>query len=294
MKTYLRHKILNVVDVKELIALEYLDFEGKYQDYAESHDFWELCYIERGTVVLLLEDREQMLLEREIILIPPNKRHSYFSLMGNANSVFVICFESSSQSLRALSEFRFFAEREQTNQMKQIIEESKKTFRMNESDLLEALPNPIFGGQQVILLQLERLLIYLLRRLSVEKNSDVVFLNGDDFYKDMVEVILRYFRRNLHEKLSLDDICERFNYSRSFLCKMFKEETGESLMTCFARLKMEEAARMLAHSDKTVSAIATELGYSEAKYFCATFKKHMGVSPGWYRKQQTEDGASPS
>ena len=38
MKTYLRHRIQNVVDVKELIALEYLDFEGKYKEYVEKHN----------------------------------------------------------------------------------------------------------------------------------------------------------------------------------------------------------------------------------------------------------------
>jgi len=41
MKTYLRHKVLNVVDIKELTAIEYLDFEGKYKEYVEKHDFWE-------------------------------------------------------------------------------------------------------------------------------------------------------------------------------------------------------------------------------------------------------------
>ena len=50
MKTYLRHRTLNVIDVKELIALEYLDFEGKYKDYSERHDFWELCYAESGDI----------------------------------------------------------------------------------------------------------------------------------------------------------------------------------------------------------------------------------------------------
>ena len=67
MKTYLRHRISNVVDVKELIVFEYLDFEGKYKDYSESHDFWELCYVEKGermTCVRLdhpLGDRKLML-----------------------------------------------------------------------------------------------------------------------------------------------------------------------------------------------------------------------------------------
>ena len=43
MKTYLKISPLNVIDVKALVALEYLDFEGKYKNYTESHDFYELC-----------------------------------------------------------------------------------------------------------------------------------------------------------------------------------------------------------------------------------------------------------
>lgn len=34
MKTYIRHKIYNAIDIKELIAVEPLDFEGKYRDYS--------------------------------------------------------------------------------------------------------------------------------------------------------------------------------------------------------------------------------------------------------------------
>ena len=36
IKTYLRHKIENVIDIKELFALEYLDFDGKYKNYSVS------------------------------------------------------------------------------------------------------------------------------------------------------------------------------------------------------------------------------------------------------------------
>lgn len=77
MKTYLRHRILNVIDVKELIALEYLDFEGKYSGYSENHDFWEICYVEYGCVTLTLEDNTHSLTEKQIMLIAPNTKHSY-------------------------------------------------------------------------------------------------------------------------------------------------------------------------------------------------------------------------
>lgn len=285
MKTYLRHRICNVIDIKELIALEFLDFEGKYKNYVEAHDFWELCYVRTGEISLFLEEETRPLSEGQILLIPPNRRHSYYAKDGNKNRVFVICFDSFSQALIPVSRTIFSPEDEQISCMEKIMKEYSLTFCMNESEQLEVLPSPLFGGQQALMLQLEYLLISLVRRMSVEKNSDIVFFSDENFYSDLANVMMRFLRENVNRKLSLDDICSRFSYSRSFLCKTFKEQTGESLITCFNRLKMEEAQRMLTETGETVSGIADSLGLREVKYFDALFKRHTGVTPKVYREQ---------
>ena len=77
MKSYLKHKIVNLVDIKKLAAVEYLDFEGKYKDYVEKHDFWELCFVEKGKIAFNIEDNHAMLKENCLLLIPPDKEHSY-------------------------------------------------------------------------------------------------------------------------------------------------------------------------------------------------------------------------
>lgn len=88
MKTYLRHRISNVVDVKELIVFEYLDFEGKYKDYSESHDFWELCYVEKGEIILTVDGVKYTLSDNELLVIPPNSVHAYSSKNGNESRIF--------------------------------------------------------------------------------------------------------------------------------------------------------------------------------------------------------------
>ena len=155
---------------------------------------------------------------------------------------------------------------------------------MNENELLELLVSHSFGGQQAIILQLEYLLIRLLRQLSAEKNSRVVFLNGDNFYPDLVEIIAGYLKNNIGKKITLDDICARFNYSRSFICKIFKEQTGETVITYFNRLKTEEAKRLLSETKMSVTEISETLGFSEAKYFGMLFRKQVGISPLSYRE----------
>ena len=194
MKTYLRHKIVNVVDVKELFALEYLDFEGKYKDYVEKHDFWELCYVEKGQIDLVGEEQSCTVSEGEIVLIEPNRSHAYFSQNGNANKTFVICFECSSQALKPLSGKLFSATKEQIDCLEKIIEESKHTFFMSDSDLLEIVPVPNFGGQQAILIHLEYLLICLIRRASVGEDLGVVFCVKKSFTKTLRISLFVFFK----------------------------------------------------------------------------------------------------
>ena len=287
MKTYLRHRIWNVVEVKELIALEYLDFEGKYSNYSEQHDFFELCFVSKGEIVATRDGEQTSLQAGDLLVIPPSSVHSYTSACGNAAKAFVVCFESSSQALRPLAGVRFLSDETVCNCMRYIIEESANTFRMDENEHLAPLDEPNFGGQQAIMLQLEYLLICLVRRLSMQENSAVVFLKGDHFYSDLSKAVLAFFKEHIREPLTLNDVCTKMSYSRSFLCKTFKKQTGQTLMDCFHRMKIREAERMLVETGHSLKEIAAYLGFSDTKHFGVLFKKYAGDSPSVYRKRNT-------
>ncbi len=284
MKSYLKHKILNLIEIKELTAVEYPDFDGKYKDYLDKHDFWELCFVEKGEIKLRVEDGSQILTENTLIIIPPDKTHSYCYINDEDNKAFVVCFQCLSQALNPLAGIKFDLNLENYNCMKKIISETKLTFRMNENELFEVVPNPVIGGQQMIILYLECLLINLLRHLASKEKSGIVFLDEDNFNKNLVNEIILYLKRKVSEKLSLDEICERFNYSKSFLCKTFKMQTGDTVIAFFNKLKIEEAKNRLTETNQNITAIAYSLGFQEVKYFDYTFKKYTGVSPASYRK----------
>ncbi len=284
MKSYLKHKILNLVEIKSLTAIEYLNFEGKYKDYVEKHDFWELCFVEKGKIELTIEDESQTVEEGSLILIPPEKNHSYHTISEEENKVFVICFQCFSQALSPLAEIKFEINSENYDYMRKIITESLATFRTNENELLEVVKTPVIGGQQMIILHLECLLINFLRILASKENSNIVFLNEDNFYENLVDAIISYLQYNIDEKLSLDEICDKFSYSKSFLCKTFKIQTGDTIISFFNKMKIQEAEKLLKGTDQNVTTIAYSLGFQEVKYFDYTFKKYVGVSPATYRK----------
>lgn len=284
MKSYLKHKILNLIEIKELTALEYLDFEGKYKGYLDKHDFWELCFVEKGEASLIVDEETKVLKENNLILIQPDKSHSYYSETGDGSKAFVVCFQCLSQAINPLAQIIFELSSENYNCMRKIISESFATFRMNENELLEVTENPVIGGQQMIILYLECILINLLRLLASKEKSGIVFLDEDNFNKNLINEIILYLKSRISKKLSLNEICERFSYSKSFLCKAFKIQTGDTIIAYFNKLKVEEAKKLLKETKQSITSISYSLGFQEVKYFDYTFKKYVGVSPASYRK----------
>ena len=168
--------------------------------------------------------------------------------------------------------------------IEKIMSESKDTFCMNKEDLLEVVAAPVVGGQQMIILLLECLLINLIRAVSSKENSDIVFLSGEDFYRNLVDTVIVFLRENINKKVSLDEICAKFSYSKSFLCKTFKSQTGDTLISYFNKIKVEEAKKLLESTNRTVTDISYSLGFQEIKYFDYIFKKYTGTSPAVFRK----------
>ncbi len=96
--------------------------------------------------------------------------------------------------------------------------------------------------------------------------------------------ILEYLEQNYKQKISLDELSERFYINKFYLTRIFKERYGVSILSYVNSLKITNAKQLLRFSDKTVEAISFECGFSDANYFSRTFKKLEGVSPFEYRK----------
>ena len=73
--------------------------------------------------------------------------------------------------------------------------------------------------------------------------------------------------------------------SRTHLSARFRRETGVTLTEYILKEKTEEAKRRLRYTDKSLSAIASYLGFSSQSHFSRTFRKYTGLTPGEYRQK---------
>ncbi len=97
--------------------------------------------------------------------------------------------------------------------------------------------------------------------------------------------IKKYIDENYMEKLSIPQISEKFYISQSHLSHLFKKKLGFSPMQYIARRRIGEAQSMLVLSTKSITDIATEVGFDNLSHFNVQFKKYVGLSPLTYRKK---------
>jgi AraC family transcriptional regulator of arabinose operon len=95
---------------------------------------------------------------------------------------------------------------------------------------------------------------------------------------------LQLMQRNPDRSLSLSRLARTVHLSPSRFSAVFRARMGESPGHYHLRLRMQNAARLLDSSVRSVQEIAEACGYSDSYYFSRLFKQIMGLSPRNYRR----------
>ncbi len=88
------------------------------------------------------------------------------------------------------------------------------------------------------------------------------------------------------ETLSIKDISEHVFLSSSYICTIFKNETGLTLNQYLTDFRIDKAKKLLTDPRYKITDISARVGYSDGNYFGKTFKKLVGMSPSEYREQE--------
>lgn len=95
-----------------------------------------------------------------------------------------------------------------------------------------------------------------------------------------------YVMAHIGEAITTDALAKTCGLNRTYLCRVFSEETGMTVGQYVTAIKMEEAKRLMDITPKAISEIADYLGYSSQSHFQRVFKKTLGMTPGEYRERE--------
>lgn len=111
-------------------------------------------------------------------------------------------------------------------------------------------------------------------------------MNFDD-YTRIINKTEDYIEINLGEQISLSDAAKNVNFSMYHFHRLFSKYSSETLKQFVARIKMERSAIYLAiNSEISITEIAFKYGYNSSSSYNKAFKKHHGMSPTEFRKEQ--------
>ncbi len=103
-----------------------------------------------------------------------------------------------------------------------------------------------------------------------------------------------YIREHSEQKFSLSEIAGALFVNSSYLARVFKHETGRTLLWYHNAVRCENARKMLLETKLPVAEISSAVGYISPAHFSHQFKKMTGFSPSEWRMKaekasQTEE-----
>jgi AraC-like DNA-binding protein len=260
-----------------------------------SHGFDELVIIFKGTALHVVNGQEFPVKAGDIFVIAQNHEHQYQDMHGLALAN--ILFDSDALmmdqwDIRALPGFHALfslepAFRTKHNFKSRLQLSDRQLNQVNEliHDLTRETEarNP---GYRVMAKGLfMQLAVSLSRRYSTEPSTES---------KDLLRIgdAIAHIETHYTEKLTLDELAAKSHLSKRHFLRIFQDCIGRSPISHLMHVRCQKATERLKGTDRTITDIAFDCGFSDSNYFTRCFRKTIGQTPKQYR-QGFSTGSNP-
>lgn len=283
-------RLTREINITEFCSVYYLELGKDFYHSQEKHDFWEMVYVDSGKTTATRNTFNYPLVQGQVVFHRPGEMHSHFSNNRDPSNLFVVWFSCQSKTMRFFEEKIFTLEKSSKKILSLFLTEATNALGQLKSGYRDDTPltfeSSKFGSPQLMECYFVEFLYSLIRssELSIHSKpkTNTTAKIADNA---LVNKINDYLEQNVYYPLSLQNICEHFNLSKSYLCRIYKEYTSTGIMKYFTELKIKEAKKLLRQDELNISQIADMLGYSGIHNFTRSFKTETGFSPSEYKKR---------
>ncbi len=151
----------------------------------------------------------------------------------------------------------------------------------------EELRNPPGINTDALIEALTVRMLVSLNRLAAQANMGAAQhlspLNAT-YHEQLVRQVETFMNRNLHRRLSREELACAANVSPAHLGRLFQAVLGKSPGCRLTELRLAYAKDLLLNSTLSVSQVAMETGYQSFSHFTKIFKQSLGATPSDYRR----------
>lgn len=291
---YKIHKLDTQITVSELVNVSYYTLSKDFLWSGESHEPWEMVYVDKGEMVITAGTDTYLLKSGEAAFHCPHEFHNLRTSGQKAANVIVLAFRCSSPMMRSFERKILSLNAQEKACLSSIVKEAEATFRHfddiashNDAPCVDLTPRSHipFGAQQIIKNLIEYFLILIYRHSDgIGFDDRAVPINQLHHHAQIAVKIQEYLSEHYPDKITLETLAASQNISISQLKRIFKEHTGDSVITYLTALRIKEAKRLIQESSLNFSQIAVAVGYDNIYYFSSVFKKHTGMTMTEYSK----------
>lgn len=261
--------------LKEDFRLFHINDQTKKDFSYHYHDFHKIIVFISGKVTYHIEGKAYHLKPRDILLVSqgaihkpeidpsvPYERYIFWIRDDLSCQELNTCFQKAND--RSFNLVR--ADSALQERLKDLLPEIKQT-----------LQNKHFGDTVLRNALFTQFMIYINRIfLRTSSSPDKKTYSSDT----QVEQLLKYINRNLSENLSIDQLANRFFFSKYHMMRKFKNETGYTIHN-YITSKRLLMARSLINQGMPVMKAAQASGFHDYTTFVRAYKKQFGKAPSY-------------
>lgn len=237
------------------------------------HDSYELYYLAGGSRRILVQDRIYELKPGDTVLFKPNVfhrsmnsgAHVRYNIEFTSELVYSYFTEKASEALLSCFETEYISLDQDER------EELERLFRAARSEYES-------GGLFYISFAS---ILKLLRTAAMRAPTKVV--QPLTKASRTLQPVIEYINKSYAQINGIDEIALQCYLNKSYLCRLFKKETGMTLTQYINNVRIQHACEMISDSELDMTEIALRCGFSNAPYFSSVFKAEVKCTPSEFR-----------
>lgn len=253
----------------------------------EIHEAIEIKYFYEGRSTLLVGGETIVAAAGDIVVMNPYEFHATISCSEEKARYHLImvgldffpAFSDGSIDLRTL----FFSEKKAFAHHIEGSEELRA--------LITALVTEHLEKREAYRLRMRGIMIEIIALLVRQglKDADSAPNEQRIRYHSTIEPALRKIRNEYKSDISLESLADECCVNKYYFCRIFKEAMGITPMQYLCDYRLNNADILLRNTDKSISDILSDCGFSDESYFFRCYKKHFGDTPNSRRAKHLKN-----
>lgn len=255
--------------------------KGKHSTSPHWHDCIEIIFMKCGNAKIFFDGKWQSLNEGELFFAPPNSVHCCECADEHSEQIVIgfrdelICDTYSSEHLDIFPFYRQDAKDIWIIKNPAAAACALKLFPLKEADEFDTVT-------------VYSLIISLYAEILKHWKASGVFNKKSTKNKTVIS-IEKYVRNHATEPITATGTAKAFNISYSYMAKLLSVEGGIAFCDMLLAARIDIAKRMIASTDKSITEIGFDCGFSATSAFIQSFKRMTGKTPLSYRKSYLEN-----